>query len=272
MISDWQQHSDQARIERVRRLGLLTGLRSDKAGGFRPANFERGLVLQRLVSLCQPATVLELGTGRGLGSLSIADAAQMQGLHCEITSVDIVPPNTPQAWAIERNGEQADIQASVEEIWERHVHADLRRMVKLVTGRTTDVLPRLAAEKRKFDLIFIDAGHDLYSVIHDLAYAALLVEEDGGILMDDFAPQEAFGLGTCVALPHARRLFEHVEVFPTEGLVYGGAVYPDAPRGMVFLQKPRQAALTLNRSRLLWWKFASVVLERCGRADLFPLT
>src|SRR6185295_10289635 len=86
-----------------------------------------------------------------------------------------------------------------------------------------------------FDFIFIDAGHDLFNVAHDLAYSAVLLAPGGAILMDDFAPMEDFGLGTCVALTHARRLFAHCELFPSEGLVFGGTVHPEAPRGMIFL-------------------------------------
>jgi len=48
-------------------------------------------------------------------------------------------------------------------------------MVRQLTGQTTTVLPRLVRENEKFDLIFIDAGHDLFSVVHDLVYSAQLL-------------------------------------------------------------------------------------------------
>ena len=35
-------------------------------------------------------------------------------------------------------------------------------------------------------------------------------------------PLEPFGLGTCVVASHVRRFFDQVEIFPTEGLIFGG--------------------------------------------------
>lgn len=271
MLEDWQQHIDEVRKERVRRLGLLTGLRRDKGGGFRPANFERALVLQRLVALHRPARVLELGTGRGLGCLAIADAARELGLACEITSVDILPPTQAQDWPIELDGRACEGRASIEEIWLQHIDSELRRRVRLRTGPTTKVLPALAQEGARFDLIFIDAGHDLFSVAHDLSYSAALLAAGGCILMDDFAPMEEFGLGTCIVLGQARRWFTHVEVLSTEGAVYGGAVHPEAPRGMVFLKNLRVQRPRVRRPLLAWWRLAGAVLERCSRPEMFPL-
>jgi predicted O-methyltransferase YrrM len=271
MISDWREHLDAAHQERVRQLGLLTGLRFEKDGGFRPANFERALVLQRLVALRRPAQILELGTGRGLGALAMADTAREIGLTCDILSVDILPPTAAQWWPIEIDGQAREIQASIDEIWSRHIEPELRQRILLRTGATTSVLPALAREGRKFDLVFIDAGHDLFSVIHDLSYAAVLLAPGGSILMDDFAPLEEFGLGTGIALSHARRWFIHLEILTTEGLVYGGAVHPEAPRGMVFLTELRAQNLRVRRGYLAFWRIAGALLERCHRPTYFPL-
>jgi hypothetical protein len=90
--------------------------------------------------------------------------------------------------------------------------------------------------------------------------------------MDDFAPLEEFGLGTCIVLSHARRLFQEVELFPTEGLVFGGAVFPDAPRGMVFLTGARAAGYRVKRGLLPFWKVAGFLLEQCYRPAAFPVS
>jgi hypothetical protein len=87
--------------------------------------------------------------------------------------------------------------------------------------------------------------------------------------MDDFAPLEEFGLGTCVALGHARRLFANVELFPSEGVIFGGAVHPDAPRGMIFLSE-RRGEVTVRRSLLPLWRAAGFLLERCYSPRFFP--
>ncbi len=269
-LGDWLKNlADAARRERVWQLGLLTGLRGEKDGTFRPANFERGLVLDRIIELRKPRRILEIGTGRGLGAFAMAAAAREHGAEIEITTADIIPPDQPQDYAIEVGGKQQRLRASCAEIWERHLDPNLVRRMKPLTGPTTKTLPALLRAERQFDFVFIDAGHDLFSVAHDLAYSAALLAPDGAILMDDFAPLEEFGLGTCVALGHARRLFAHVELFPSEGLVFGGAVHPEAPRGMIFLAE-RWGDVTIQRSLLPLWRAAGFLLERCYSPRFFP--
>jgi predicted O-methyltransferase YrrM len=270
-LGSWlKSFDDPARRERIRKIGLLTGLRFDKERGYYPPNFERGLVLDRLCELRHPHRVLEIGTGRGLGSMAMATAAEMYGFECQVETCDLIPPDTVQEWAIEVDGRQEVRRASCTEIWTQHFPGWDSR-VRPRTGRTTATLPALLAEKQQYDLIFIDAGHDLFAVAHDLAYSTLLLAPGGVILMDDFAPLESFGLGTCVAVTHARRFFSKVEIFPTEGLIFGGADVPEAPRGMVFLSE-RSGSPKINPSRLLWWRFAGAVLDLCYRAPLFPLS
>lgn len=73
--------------------------------------------------------------------------------------------------------------------------------------------------------------------------------------MDDFAPMEEFGLGTCVALGHARRLFSHLELFTSEGLIFAGTVYLQVPRGMIFLAG-RRGEIAIRSWLLPLWRVA----------------
>jgi predicted O-methyltransferase YrrM len=269
-IGNWLKNfDDPARRDRVWQIGMLTGLRAEKDGSFRPANFERGLVLDRIMELRQPRNILEIGTGRGLGAFVMAAAARAYGVEADITTADIIPPSQAQDYALEVDGERKRLRASCAEMWARHLDPALASRIKPLTGPTAATLPLLLRDGRKFDFIFIDAGHDLFSVAHDLSYAAALVKPDGAILMDDFAPLEEFGLGTCVALTHARRLFAHVEMFASEGLIFGGAVRTDAPRGMVFLAE-RRGDVTVRRARLPFWRLAGLLLHRCYSRRSFP--
>ncbi len=269
-LGDWlKTFDDSARRERVWQLGLLTGLRGEKDGTYRPANFERGLVLDRIIELRKPRTVLEIGTGRGLGAFAMAAAARAHGSEIAITTADIIPLTQRQDYAIEIAGERQRVRASCEEIWGKHLDPELARRIQPLTGPTTSTLPAALRAGRRFDFIFIDAGHDLFSVAHDLAYSAALLAPGGAILMDDFAPLEEFGLGTCVCLTHARRLFAHLELFPSEGLVFGGAVHPEAPRGMIFLSE-RRGEVTVRRSLLPLWRAAGFLLDRCYSPRFFP--
>jgi len=258
-----------ARRDRVWQLGLLTGLRGETDGTYRPANFERGLILDRIIEIRKPRRILEIGTGRGLGAFAMAAAARAHGVEVEVTTADLIPLTTPQNYAIEIGGVRQTLRASCAEIWSKHLDPELAARIQPLTGKTTNTLPAALSAGRQFDFIFIDAGHDLFSVAHDLAYSSALLAPDGAILMDDFAPLEEFGLGTCVALAHARRLFAEVELFESEGLVFGGAVHPEAPRGMIFLSG-RRGPVVVKRSLLPLWRAAGFLLERCYSPRFFP--
>lgn len=257
--------------DRIWKLGLLTGLKAEDDGSFKPANFERALVLDRLIELHKPARILEIGTGRGLGCLGMAESGRVHGAPARITTLDLLSRDTPQRWPIEISGKREVLRASRDEIWGRHIDPELLAPLRQIAGPTTRTMPALAREGAKFDLIFIDAGHDLYSVVHDLAYSVKLLAPGGAILMDDFAPMEEFGLGTCIAAQHARRLFGSVEIFPTEGLVFGGTEHPGAPRGMVLLTEPGAVDVEISRVRLLAWRFAEVLLRLCHLPQFFPV-
>ena len=267
----WLQNaSREACREQVWKLGLLTGLKSD-GGEFSPANFERAIVLDRIIELRKPARILEIGTGRGLGCVSMAASAIAHQAPTRITTLDLLPSDAKQPWGIQIDGECQQLHASRDEIWSRHIDPTFREPIRQIAGPTTRTLPALAAAKEKFDFIFIDAGHDLYSVAHDLAYSVELLAAGGAILMDDFAPMEEFGIGTCIAAQHARRLFENMEIIPTEGLVFGGAQMEEAPRGMVLLTEPRKSEASVGRVRLLAWKAAEKVFRLCLDERFFPI-
>ena len=269
-LGTWLRNfDDPPRRQRVLDIGLLTGLRADPDGSYRLANFERGLLLDRIVEIQRPRRVLEIGTGRGLGAFVLAAAGSVYGVELEITTADIIPLSRPQDYALEVAGQRERRQASCEEIWSQHLDPQLRSRITPLTGPTSRTLPRLRKDGRQFDFVFIDAGHDIYSVAHDLVYAAALLAPGGAVLMDDFAPLEEFGLGTCVAVSHARRLFSHLEIFPSEGLIYGGATHPETPRGMVFLSGLRSPV----RPRpwvFPFWRLASALVTRCYRPSSFP--
>jgi predicted O-methyltransferase YrrM len=48
-----------------------------------------------------------------------------------------------------------------------------------------NVLPKLHAEKKKYDFIFIDGSHDFDSILVDFYYANLLLSQNGYILFHD---------------------------------------------------------------------------------------
>ncbi|MDB6174800.1 MAG: uncharacterized protein JWL59_4111 [Chthoniobacteraceae bacterium] len=269
-LREWfQAFEDPVRRQRIWDLGLLTGLRERKGSDPAPANFERGLILDRLIEVRRPKRILEIGTGRGLGCLSMAAACRAHGAPAEIFTVDITPRDRKIRWALELKGEKKVVHASRDEIWQAHIDPELLQPVHQLTGTSVQVLSKLARDNERFDLIFIDAGHDLFSVVYDLCYSARLLNEGGMILMDDFAPMEDFGIGTCMVVSHARRWFNAVEIIESENVIYGPATA--TPRGMVALSELRAPRPSVDNLRMLWWRLAGFVVRACESEKLFPL-
>jgi predicted O-methyltransferase YrrM len=268
-LASWlRSFQDEAEKNRVLDFGKLTGLKEEE-GRYFPANFERALLLREIIRRAKPRRILELGTGRGLGILAMADQVQALGYPAELVSVDIIAPAAKQKWPICLDGEYSSDARSVDEVWKKHF-SDLSARVTLRTGATTAVLPVLLKEDRKFDFIFVDAGHDVYSVFHDFAYSCLLLAEHGEILMDDFAPTEPFGLGTCIVAAHATRVFEQVEVIESNGLVFEEA-YFGFSRGMVHLAEVKCATLQLDSVSLLAARVLGKTVEGLFHPKLLPV-
>lgn len=269
VLASWlRDFQDDAEKLRVLEIGQLTGLR-EETGRYYPANFERGLLLREIVRRRRPQRILELGTGRGLGILCMADQVRALDYHAELVSVDIIPPDTRQHWPIFLDGQYSRQSRSIEEIWSRSF-PELKALVTLRTGDTTAVLPALVKEGRKFDFIFVDAGHDVYSIFHDFAYCVLLLAERGEILMDDFAPMEPFGLGTCIVAAHAARIFERVDVIESNGLVFGEN-YSGFTRGMVHLGGIKPGKYKLGSLSLLAARILGKVVEGLFHPKILPL-
>ena len=253
---------------RVLEIGRLTGLR-EEAGRYFPANFERGLLLREIVRRRRPQRILELGTGRGLGILCMADQVRALDYRAELVSVDLIPAGDTQPWPILMNGAYSTQSRSVEDVWTRNF-PELKALVTLVTGATTAVLPAFVKEGRRFDFIFIDAGHDVYSVFHDFAYGGLLLAGNGEILMDDFAPMEPFGLGTCIVASHAARVFERVDVIESDGLVFGEN-HSGFTRGMVHLGGLGPGNYQLSSLSLLAVRILGKGMEALFHPRILPL-
>ena len=268
-LAGWLRNfDDDAEKARVLEIGKLTGLK-EEGGRYFPANFERALLLREIIRRRKTKRVLELGTGRGLGILAMADQLQALRSAAELVSVDMIAPASRQKWPICLDGYYSSEARSVDEVWDTHF-SELRARITLHTGTTTAVLPVLFKEGRKFDFIFVDAGHDVYSVFHDFAYSCLLLAADGEILMDDFAPTEPFGLGTCIVAAHAAKVFAQVEVIESNGLVFEDD-YSGFTRGMVHLAGLKPGTLELDSVSLLAARVLGKAVEGLFHPKLLPV-
>jgi hypothetical protein len=172
------------------RLGNLTKLRDNPNGTFHHANYESGLLLYALVRHFRPNRILEIGTGRGYGSFCMAMALRDGGIDGKIITLDVQGYEEKIAWALD-DGSGARIEnLSRRDVWEKYLDADLRRMVELRQGYSSEGMARLLEENNFHpQLIYIDGDHSYTVTRHDLFASMLLADRPFRILLDDYHPR-----------------------------------------------------------------------------------
>ncbi|MGQ0765579.1 MAG: O-methyltransferase [Gemmatimonadota bacterium] len=179
---------DAEREEMFRRLASLTALRIASDGSFYISNYYRAHLLSTLVAIHRPATILEIGTGRGYGALAMAMAAEYTGTDARILSVDVLPPDHVQMWPIDEGAGPCIVERKLIDVWSS-LPGEWTGRITLITGRSTDVMKEMLADPGAppIDLAFIDGGHDYWTARHDVLAAVLSARNRPlTIVMDDY--------------------------------------------------------------------------------------
>ena len=176
-------------------MAKLTALRKAPDGTYYLSNWWRGPLLYALVSYYKPKNVLEFGTGRGYGAISMAKAGVDQGFDCTVWTIDIVPTWKPQLWPIDEGSGPTTKYLSLEEVWQKYLPTEIRNRIRCLTGDSYSVM-RMWNRKRlpPIDFFFIDGGHDYWTVKHDFI-AALKVANPGAVFVfDDYGSRRVYGI------------------------------------------------------------------------------
>jgi methyltransferase family protein len=176
------------------RIADLTALRMDPQGRPYVPNPSRGSVLYALVAARRPSVVLEFGTGRGYGALSMAWAMADHGIDGMIWTIDLVPHGQAFDWILrDERGPRVE-RTSRERLWgERFPRAWLARITPL-TGRSREIMRKWDAARGGIELAFVDGGHDLATARHDILAACLLAGPRFGLLADDYIERPGYGV------------------------------------------------------------------------------
>lgn len=118
----------------------------------------QGLVLQMFSKMLQPKAILEIGTYTGYSAICLAQGLQQGGrLHT------------------------IDINEELQSMILRYVkEAGLENTIQLHIGNAVNIVPTL---KEDFDLVFIDADKENYSLYYDLVFPK--VKQGGYIIADN---------------------------------------------------------------------------------------
>jgi len=121
----------------------------------------QSLFLQLIIKINKVRKCLEIGTFTGFSALSMALALPENG---KITTLD----------------NDKKIVAIASDFFKK---ADLSSKIETIVGSALDTLKNLLNEKKKFDLIFIDADKGNYKKYYDLSLN--LISESGLIIIDN---------------------------------------------------------------------------------------
>lgn len=225
------------------RLGDLTALRQDAQGRFYRSNYGRGPLLYALVVRRRPAAILEFGTGRGYGALSMARALVEHGIDGQVFTIDLLPQDAKQTWWIDTGSRPQVLDLSRAEVWERHVDPAWVARVTCLTGHSFRIMERWKDRSLPaVDLAFVDGGHGYEIVKHDF-YSLLGVAGTGFCaLLDDYAERPGFGVRRLVDEEVAEAFEAELLTDQDGGVAAGGGWSGSGDAGMVLIASDRMRA------------------------------
>lgn len=179
----------------LRRFASLMALKHTPDGRFFAGHWQRGPVLYGLVQRYQPRNVLEFGTGRGFGAACMAKAAVDAGIDCTVWTIDRIAPDERQAWALDEGRGPEVREASLAEVWNRHLPGDVRSRIRCLTGDSLAVMRAwITRGLPRVQFCYIDGGHDYWTVKHDFIAALRIADRGCTLLFDDYAARPGYGV------------------------------------------------------------------------------
>jgi len=181
--------------DEFKQLAMITALRQAQDGTYYIRNWWRGPLLYALLSHYRPHNVLEFGTGRGYGALSMAKASMERGFECMIWTIDHIPPAARQRWDIDEGNGPTTKSLALDEVWEQSVSAGMCERVSRLTGDSYSVMREWKRCGRpNIDFFFIDGGHDYRTVKHDFIVALRVANSGAVFLFDDYGKRNRYGV------------------------------------------------------------------------------
>jgi predicted O-methyltransferase YrrM len=247
----------------VRDIAKLTALRSDVDANFYISNFWRGPMLYSLVRRLKPRTILELGTGRGYGALSMALALNDGGIESKLITVDRTPADVKYDWAyVDSSGNNKITNVSLNDFWRENIPESLTSRIDFRCGDTADVHNLLADVGSNIDLVFIDGDHSYNGVALDFLSSYSVSAPNAVFVFDDYSTASGYGIRRLIIEDLSR--FFSVNVIDMEPT----AAHDISVDHMMAICNDEAAEIVTDLPGPSSFRFRSLVIRRWLRSQL----
>lgn len=207
-----------------------------KAGMFFRPNYERGILIHYLIKQHNLRNFLEIGFGRGYGSICAARALYENGIREQgaVTTIDPV-----------FNQEHMNMLANI-------FPQEWLRLINFVRGTSKDMLPKL---ENKFDLIYVDGNHMAEAVQSD--WNMCKDKWNNFLLFDDYHPE------TDDASIQCAQVIDNIEDPTKELIIQDRRIFVDDRRladedikyGQVLLTNKENTSIRKSQDKATLWNW-----------------
>jgi len=164
----------------------------DESGEIGNVNYERGVLLYGLIKKLQPKNILEFGTAKGFGTMSMAYAMHENNINGVVYTVDFVG-HDDSIVHVKRIGDSYNEEKTTrKKLWMDTVPREWLDSIKFVHGYSNTLIKQ--HEFPKIDFFYIDASHFYEGVKNDFFISLLLSNNTSVFLLDDYIAREHFGV------------------------------------------------------------------------------
>lgn len=164
----------------------------DMSGEIGNVNYERGLILYGLIKKFKPKNILEFGTAKGFGTLSMAYAVHENNNNGTIYTIDLVGHTQLIEHVRKISGSYEEKKTTRKKLWIDTVPTEWLNSVKFIHGYSGTIVKQ--HDLPKIDFFYVDASHFYEAIKNDFFISLLFSNDTSVFLLDDYIDWEYFGV------------------------------------------------------------------------------
>jgi predicted O-methyltransferase YrrM len=164
----------------------------DEAGEIGNVNYERGILLYGLIKKFKPKNILEFGTAKGFGTMSMAYAVHENNNNGKIFTIDLTGHTESIEHVRKVLGSHEKSKTTRKNLWIDTVPTEWSDSVKFIHGHSGTIVKQ--HDLPKIDFFYIDASHFYEAVKNDFFISLLLSNDVSIFVFDDYIDLKDFGV------------------------------------------------------------------------------